>query len=103
MDKFKAEVGRLILVGACGYCALLTVVLIVTTYFKCEPSQPVRDILIIILTWFTTKAGTVVDHQYGTSASSETKSDFMMTELKKKEDAAWVKPPEEPEPPKPSA
>jgi len=94
MDKFKAEVGRLILVGACGYCALLTVVLIVTTYFKCEPSQPVRDILIIIL---------VVDHQYGTSASSETKSDFMMTELKKKEDAAWVKPPEEPEPPKPSA
>jgi len=99
MDTFKAQVGRLILVGAVAYCALLTVGLIASTFFKCEPTQPVRDIIIIILTWFTTKAGTVVDHQYGTSAGSETKSDFMMKELKKKEDAEWAKPVEPPEPP----
>ena len=102
VNSFKAEVGRLILIGAVAYCALLTIGLVASTVLKCDIPQHVREILVIILTWFTTKAGTVVDHQYGTSAGSESKTDFMMQELKKGEDAEWVKPPEEPEPPKPS-
>jgi hypothetical protein len=77
MDRFKAEVGRLILIGAIGYCAALTFGLLAGAVFKVELSQPMRDILIIILTWFTTKAGTVVDHQYGSSAGSELKTQLL--------------------------
>lgn len=68
---FRQEVGRLILMGAIAYCAGLTLILAVATWAHCEVSQPVRDIVIIILTWFTTKAGTVVDHQFGSSQVNE--------------------------------
>ncbi len=68
---FRAEVGRVILIDAIVYCALLTIILTVGTYYHSEISQPARDIVIIILTWFTTKAGTVVDHQFGSSQGSD--------------------------------
>jgi hypothetical protein len=76
--NFRAEVGRVILIGAIAYCGLLTLILAVGTYCHCEVSQPIRDIIIIILTWFTTKAGTVVDHQFGSSQGSEDKTNFLM-------------------------
>ena len=72
--SFRAQVGRLILVGAIVYCVLLTAVLAASTYFHCTIEQPVRDIVVIILTWITTKAGTVVDHQFGSSQGSEDKT-----------------------------
>lgn len=49
--NFRAEVGRVILIGAISYCALLTLILAMGTYCHCEVSQPIRD------TGFTTKAG----------------------------------------------
>jgi hypothetical protein len=82
VDKFKAEVGRVIMIGAIAYCGLLTIGLMVSAIWKCELSQPVRDMLVIILTWITTKAGTVVDHQYGGSAGSDAKTAFLMKEVK---------------------
>jgi|GEM_PF-6801206 len=75
---FRQEVGRLILIGAIVYCAGLTLILAAATWAHCEVSQPVRDIVIIILTWFTTKAGTVIDHQFGSSQGSEDKTNFLM-------------------------
>ena len=49
--NFRAEVGRVILLGAISYCALLTLILAMGTYCHYEVSQPIRD------TGFTTKAG----------------------------------------------
>ena len=80
-SKFRAEVGRMILIGAIAYCGLVTLGLIVSTFFNCTLSQPARDMLVIILTWFTTKAGTVVDHQFGSSQRIEA-----MQEKKKEEE-----------------
>lgn len=91
-DQFRAQVGRVILIGAVSYCFLLTVALGVTVIFKCELSQPVRDLLIIILTWFTTKAGTVVDHQYGGSHGSDSKEHL----LKPKKEEPPCEPPATP-------
>lgn len=94
MDDFRAQVGRVILMGAVAYCFMLTVALAFSAIFKCELSQPVRDLLIVILTWLTTKAGTVIDHQYGGSHGSDAKTDAMLHPKKEE-------PPCEPEPPKP--
>jgi hypothetical protein len=94
--KFRAMVGKTILVGACAYCGLLTIALLVSMIFKCELSQPVRDVIIIILTWFTTKAGTVIDHEYGSSSGSDEKTDFMMKQLTKKEEEPCAPPLEKP-------
>jgi hypothetical protein len=100
-EDFKVLVGRVILVGAVAYCGLLTIALVVSSVFKVSLDQPVRDLLLIILTWFTTKAGTVVDHSYGDSYGSGVKTSFMMQELdekNKKEDTPCEDPPVIPPP-----
>jgi hypothetical protein len=84
-EDFRILVGRVILVGAVAYCAMLTIVLVTSAIFKVTLDQPIRDLLLIILTWFTTKAGTVVDHSYGDSFGSGVKTSFMMKELDKKD------------------
>lgn len=77
-NGFRAQVGRVILIGGVAYCFLLTVALGLSVIFQCQLDQPVRDLLVMILTWMTTKAGTVVDHQFGGSQGSDAKTDALL-------------------------
>ncbi|MEW6385889.1 MAG: hypothetical protein AB1491_00010 [Thermodesulfobacteriota bacterium] len=69
MKILKVRLGYLLVLATILYCAGITVALI----YGCEFSEMVKDIILIILTWFIAKAGTIIDFFYGTSQGSKDK------------------------------
>jgi hypothetical protein len=56
-----------------AYCLAITGALL----WGCEFGEMVKDLVLIILTWFIAKAGTIIDYFYGTSQSSTAKTELL--------------------------
>lgn len=73
MKTFKARLGYIMVYATVTYCLAITGALL----WGCSFSEVAKDLILIILTWFISKAGTIIDYFYGTSQSSNDKTDLL--------------------------
>lgn len=69
MKDLKTNLGYLVVVATIVYCIAITIAL----FWGCSFSEIVKDMILIILTWFISKSGTIIDYFYGSSKSSQDK------------------------------
>lgn len=73
MTVFKTRLGYIMVYATVAYCLAITGALL----WGCKFSEVAKDLILIILTWFISKAGTIIDYFYGTSQSSHDKTDLL--------------------------
>jgi hypothetical protein len=72
-DPLKRNLAYIIVGATVLYCLIITIALL----WGCGIKETTKDLILIILTWFVSKAGTVYDYFYGTSQSSDKKTDLI--------------------------
>ena len=61
MRNLKTDMGYILLGATVLYCIGITIALL----YGCTFSEIVKDLILIILTWFLSKSGSVIDYFYG--------------------------------------
>lgn len=95
-DKFKISVGYIVLISSILYAVLITLLVLVFGTRVVE-NQPLwaflTNIISTVLGWLIAKASTIIDHQFGSSKSSEMKTNAMFGQIRELEQLEQPSPP----------